>query len=93
LKDKVKVSSTFHSTSTVLNTTSMQNLKEVNDDIVRITLLIKSKYPELIKYLDEMPNGIPNNNRHDSEEESELKRLIEYHDSLLNLVSKYSITH
>ena len=37
----------------------MKTLKELNDKILKITLLIRKNYPELSKYLLEMPETIP----------------------------------
>lgn len=63
----------------------MKNEKELNEDILKITMLIQEKYPELSKFITEMPVTVPNtespeiNNQH----------LLNYYDSLKTLVDKY----
>ena len=63
----------------------MKNEKELNEDILKITMLIQEKYPELSKFITEMPVTVPNietseiNNQH----------LSNYYDSLKTLVDKY----
>jgi hypothetical protein len=37
----------------------MKTLKQLNTDILQITMLIKDKYPELSKYLLEIHETIP----------------------------------
>ena len=38
----------------------MKNEKELNEDILKITMLIQEKYPELSKFITEMPVTVPN---------------------------------
>ena len=63
----------------------MKNEKELNEDILKITMLIQEKYPELSKFITEMSVTVPNietpeiNNQH----------LSNYYDSLKTLVDKY----
>ncbi len=63
-----------------------QTEKELNDAILKITMLIQEKYPELSKYIVEMPVTIP----------TELhpiinsKSLQDYYNSLCELVENYS---
>ena len=38
----------------------METEKELNSKILDITMKIRENYPELSKYLDEMPETIPN---------------------------------
>jgi hypothetical protein len=67
----------------------MKSKNDLNDNIRLITLKIQEEYPELIKYMNEIPvnflsnseNGITNN---------ELKG---YLDSLNNLIEKYAKEH
>ncbi|MFT6843078.1 MAG: hypothetical protein ACJASR_001852 [Psychroserpens sp.] len=67
----------------------MKSKNDLNDNIRLITLKIQEEYPELIKYMNEIPvnflsnseNGITNN---------ELKS---YLDSLNNLIEKYAKEH
>ena len=63
--------------------------KELNADILRITLLIQDKYPELSKFIGEMPVTIPNANG----TESIIKNLESYYHSLNSLLSNYNTSH
>ena len=38
----------------------MKTEAQLNADILKITLLIRKEYPELTKYISEMPVTIPN---------------------------------
>jgi hypothetical protein len=67
----------------------MKTEQELNDDILKITLLINEKYPELSKYIEEMPVTIPNKNTPDIN----FIQLENYYHSLLTLVTEYSETH
>lgn len=58
-------------------------------DILGIIIEIQQKFPELVKYLNEIPIKF-------SEKESEeinIKNLNDYYNSLMNVVDKYSKTH
>lgn len=62
---------------------------EWTQDVLKITTEIRSKYPELIKYIDEMPvnlNGINASN----ETQNSMK---EYFESLEALVKNYKVSH
>lgn len=67
----------------------MKTEKELNDDILKITMTIKESFPELSKYIEEMPITIPNN----SNPEINIKSLKDYYDSLDNLMKKYAKNH
>jgi hypothetical protein len=62
---------------------------QLNKDILKITLIIKSQYPELSKYMEEMPDTIPNSRT----PEITLRNLQSYYDSLQAIVKEYSETH
>ena len=64
---------------------NMKTEHELNDDIVMLTMKIQSEYPELIKYLDEMPVTIPD----EKKPEITLRNLQAYHHSLLTLLEGY----
>lgn len=64
----------------------METEKEWNEKILKITLKIRSDYPELTKYLEELPTTIPNR----EEPMVTLGRLRAYHETLDSLVKKYS---
>jgi hypothetical protein len=67
----------------------MKTEKEINQAILEITMKIRNEYPELIKYLSEMPVTIP-----DVENpEMTIKVLSDYYESLKNIVTKYISSH
>lgn len=59
--------------------------KEWNSKIMNLTLKIHDQYPELLKYLDEMPLTLPT----DKNPEVTLSSLKNYHESLNTLLAKY----
>ena len=63
----------------------MKTEAEININILRITGVIRSEFPELIKYLNEMPVTIPI----DNSPEINIEILEDYLNSLLNLVRNY----
>ena len=63
--------------------------KELNTKILKITMLIMEKYPELSKYIEEMPETIPN----EDDPEVTLKNLKSYYNSLDSMVKKYILEH
>lgn len=67
----------------------MKNEMELNSDILSITLLIQEQFPELSKYITEMPVTIPDINSPDIN----LKMLTEYYDSLCVLMNEYADRH
>jgi hypothetical protein len=66
----------------------MKTEKELNAAILQKTLMIQEKFPELSKYIEEMPITIPTSNP-----EINLKQLTDYCDSLDNLMEKYAENH
>ena len=63
--------------------------QQLNADILKITLTIKSQYPELSKYIEELPVTIPDKQT----PEVTPRNLQTYYDSLQALVKEYSETH
>lgn len=59
---------------------------EIEDAILNITMKIKTEYPELSKYLEEMPVTIPDTKN----PEINIKNLQEYYNSLESLLKKYN---
>ena len=57
------------------------------EKIMSITSLIKEKHPELMKFIDEMPVTIPDENN----PQLNLKALMEYYNSFTDLLKKYEI--
>lgn len=65
------------------------NEKELNKKILDTTMRICQDYPELSKYLDEMPETIPNEKR----PIIGIRSLIDYYESLVTLIDNYALTH
>jgi hypothetical protein len=67
----------------------MKTEKELNEAILKITLRIHNTFPELSKYIEEMPITIPNV----ANPEIKIKQLTDYYNSLNNLIEKYMDNH
>ena len=67
----------------------MKTVETVNNDIVAITSIIASNYPELYIFLNEMPVTIPI----EINPSIRLKCLEEYHASLVNMLYQYKLQH
>jgi hypothetical protein len=67
----------------------MKTEKELNNDILKITMAIRDNFPELSKYLNEMPVTIPVSNN----PEINRQNLQDYFNSLDALFRKYVINH
>lgn len=59
--------------------------KELTERIVAVTLEIQENYPELVKYLTEMTETMPDEKSPDVDN----RKLQEYYDSLIAMVKKY----
>ncbi|MBC7410061.1 MAG: hypothetical protein H7339_16880 [Arcicella sp.] len=67
----------------------MKTEHELNADILKVTMIIRDKYPELSKYISEMTITIP-----DVETpEINIKNLQEYYNSLVDILKKYAPSH
>ena len=64
----------------------METENEINKDIINTTLGIQKNFPELSKYINEMPVTIPDV----ATPEITKDNLKDYNDSLNALVTKYS---
>jgi hypothetical protein len=62
---------------------------EWTNDIIKITTEIRSKYPELIKYIDEMPINLNGTNSSNQKPNT----MQDYFESLEGLVKKYQVSH
>lgn len=63
-------------------------MKQLNMDILNITMKIHQDYPELSKYINEMPvKGF------NTAKEVSVQNLDDYRNSLLMMLKKYAITH
>lgn len=67
----------------------MKTEAELSKNIVKMTMTIRNEFPELIKFLSEMPQTIPN------QENPEINRKVlqDYYDSLEDLIRKYAPNH
>lgn len=62
---------------------------DLNNDILSITMKIQDEFPELSKYIAEMPVTIPNTDN----PEINTKSLQDYYNSLETLLKKYTRNH
>ncbi|MEI7508443.1 MAG: hypothetical protein WCJ62_03160 [Flavobacterium sp.] len=67
----------------------METEEEINAKILKVTMVIHENYPELSKYLNEMPITVPI----DSRPEINVKNLQKYYDTLLTLFRNYVSEH
>ena len=67
----------------------METEKELNTQIMLLTLKIHEKHPELAKYLNEMPVTIP----HEASPQITIKTLKDYFNSLEKLFNEYGVDH
>jgi hypothetical protein len=67
----------------------MKTEKKINKAILKITMKIKEQFPELSKYILEMPVTIPNVEN----PEMNSKALQDYYDSLETLLKNYTENH
>ena len=66
----------------------MKTAKELNSDILKITMKIETTHPELSKFIAEMPvKASPPGT------EIDIKGLEDYYRSLVTLLKKYDISH
>lgn len=67
----------------------MKTRAELEKDIAEITSKIHNDYPELSKYMGEMPQNLTAND----DNNPDLKKLQDYYNSLKNIVQNYAKTH
>jgi hypothetical protein len=67
----------------------MKNILELNEAILKTTLLIQTNYPELIKYLNEMPISIAA----EKNTKIDIQILQDYLQSLEYLLTNYQLNH
>jgi iron uptake system EfeUOB component EfeO/EfeM len=70
----------------------MKSKNELNKDIFKITKKIQEDFPELIKYLGEIPAN-NSNNSNDTLDEINRKTLTDYYNTLNELLKDYSKSH
>jgi hypothetical protein len=74
--------------SFIVNLT-MENERELTEAIVKMTMTIHESYPELSKYLGEMPVDLS----YQAGEEIHVKNLKNYLETLKTLINKYKLSH
>tara|TARA_R110002051_G_scaffold217596_1_gene281633 strand:+ start:1886 stop:2098 length:213 start_codon:yes stop_codon:yes gene_type:complete len=67
----------------------MTTPEKLNEAIFLTTIRIQEEFPELVKYLEELPETIPSTN----EQGVSIEDLEAYLESLNNLISTYSKEH
>lgn len=67
----------------------METEAEINAKIMKLTMVIQENYPELSKYINEMPITIPA----DATPEVTIKSLQKYYDTLLTWFRNYVAEH
>lgn len=67
----------------------MKTEKELTENISKITMTIREEFPELIKFLNEMPETIPNV----VHPAIDTKILQDYFNSLKKLLQEYAPNH
>jgi len=63
----------------------MVTKKNLNSKILKITMKIKDRYPELLKYVEEISDTIPD----EKSQEITVRHLKTYYDSLNSILKKY----
>ena len=84
-----EIQSTFEGQQLNINESFDKREKELNSKIMEITMVIKEKYPELLEFLNEMPETIPV----EKNPEISLKNLNTYYKSLSSVLTKYKLEH
>jgi hypothetical protein len=72
-----------------LKVNDMKTDQELSNEIFKLTMMINEKFPELSKYITEMPITIPSTNK----PEINIKTLSDYKESLENLLKTYEKQH
>jgi hypothetical protein len=67
----------------------MKTKTDLEKEIINITMKINMEYPELSKYIKEMPVNISENDT----DAINMKNMKEYYNSLVELLTEYSKTH
>ncbi len=67
----------------------METADEVNGKILKLTNVISENYPELLKYLDEIPQTIPDLKH----PHLDVETLEKYHEWLLDILRNYIAEH
>jgi hypothetical protein len=73
----------------ITDTTHIETPESLSSRILRITMRIKEKHPELSKYIEEMAVTIPDKKN----PEITIAALQNYYDSLHAMLGKYELEH
>jgi hypothetical protein len=63
--------------------------KDLNSRILEITLTIQNNYPELSKFIEEMPVTIPV----EADQQITINHLKSYYESLVSMLARYKLDH
>ena len=63
--------------------------KDLNSRILEITLTIQNNYPELSKFIEEMPVTIPV----EADKQITINHLKSYYESLVSMLARYKLDH
>lgn len=88
-KLKKEVRSVMNSQPTPKANVYQDTEKDLNAKILKMTLMIREQYPELSKYLEEMPVTVPNAENPNIE----LENLKKYYSSLTAILERYKLEH
>lgn len=88
-KPKKEIQSGFDVNNSAKNEFQQRLEKDLNTKILEVTMKIRYHYPELSKYLDEIPIKIPTG----KDREITLKHLKEYYESLSSILNKYQLEY
>lgn len=67
----------------------MKTIKELNFDILKVSTAISEMFPELTKYIDEIPVRLVE----PYSQSKDIDNLQDYYDSLGSLLTKYTTDH
>jgi len=67
----------------------MKTISDWEEDILRITMKIQNEFPELSKYLSEMPQNFSGNDK----DVINVKNMEAYYNTLADVLDEYSKTH
>jgi len=67
----------------------MKTEQDINCDILKITMTIEEQFPELSKYIDEMPVKFLDSD----DAETTIKSLLSYYSSLFAVLKNYAFYH
>ncbi len=67
----------------------METYRELTDKILKLTVLIQERYPELSEYLDEVQETLPTLEHPDADTHA----LQQYYQTLENMLNDYLLEH